>query len=113
MAAIVAVSVVGAYAINNGYLEVLIVLVFGVLGVLFERNGIPLAPVVLGIVLGPIVERNFMSSVIKTDWDLLQFFTRPISAVLIVLVVLLLAYPTLEKRLMRGNRKRSQKVNGS
>lgn len=73
----------GAYAINNGYLEVIIVLVFGLFGVLFERFGIPLAPVVLGIVLGPVVERNFLSSVIKTDWDLTQFFTRPISAVLI------------------------------
>lgn len=95
MAMIVAVSVVGAYAINNGYLEIVIVLVFGVLGVLFERFGIPLAPVVLGIVLGPIVESNFMSSVIKTDWDMTQFFTRPISAVLIVLTLLLLLFPVI------------------
>lgn len=106
MASIVAMSVVGAYAINNGYLEVLIVLVFGILGVVFERNGIPLAPVVLGIVLGPIVERNFMSSVIKTDWDLLQFFTRPISAILIVLVALLLMYPVLERRLISHGARR-------
>lgn len=93
MASIVAVSVVGAYAINNGYLEVVIVLVFGILGVLFERFGLPLAPVVLGIVLGPIVERNFLNSVIKTDWDFTQFFNRPISAVLIVLTVLMLLAP--------------------
>ncbi|KMY23912.1 TctA family transporter [Actinobaculum suis] len=93
MASIVAVSVMGAYAINNGYLEIIIVLVFGILGVLFERFGLPLAPVVLGIVLGPIVERNFLNSVIKTEWDFTQFFTRPISAVLIVLTVLMLLAP--------------------
>ncbi|MFY9263250.1 MAG: tripartite tricarboxylate transporter permease [Actinomycetaceae bacterium] len=93
MAIIVAVSVMGAYAINNGYLEIIIVLIFGILGVLFERYGIPLAPVVLGIVLGPVVERNFLSSVIKTDWDFTQFFTRPISAVLIVLMILMLFSP--------------------
>lgn len=106
MAIIVAVSVMGAYAINNGYLEVIIVLVFGLFGVLFERFGIPLAPVVLGIVLGPVVERNFLSSVIKTDWDLTQFFTRPISAVLIVLTLLMLFAP----KAMEAFNKRTERV---
>lgn len=91
MALIVAISICGAFAINNGYLEVGLMVVFGLLGYLFEKGGIPLAPVVLGIVLGPIVEANFMQSVIKTNWDLTQFFTRPISAILIVLVVLAIA----------------------
>ncbi|MDP9806309.1 TctA family transporter [Trueperella bonasi] len=106
MAIIVAVSVMGAYAINNGYLEIIIVLVFGLFGVLFERFGIPLAPVVLGIVLGPVVERNFLSSVIKTDWDLTQFFTRPISAVLIVLTLLMLFAP----KAMEAFNKRTEKA---
>ncbi len=87
---IIAIAIVGAFAINNGYLEIMIMLVMGVIGFGFERANVPLAPVVLGIVLGPIVERNFMSSVIKTNWDLTQFFSRPISAVLIVLVVVFL-----------------------
>ncbi|HIY23064.1 MAG TPA: tripartite tricarboxylate transporter permease [Candidatus Brachybacterium merdigallinarum] len=91
MGLIVAISICGAFAINNGYLEVGLMVGFGLLGYLFEKARIPLAPVVLGIVLGPIVERNFMQSVIKTDWDLTQFFTRPISAVLIVLVILAIA----------------------
>ncbi|HJC70883.1 tripartite tricarboxylate transporter permease [Brachybacterium sp. EE-P12] len=91
MGLIVAISICGAFAINNGYLEIGLMVLFGVMGYLFEKGGIPLAPVVLGIVLGPIVERNFMQSVIKTNWDLTQFFTRPISAVLIVLVVLAIA----------------------
>lgn len=91
MGLIVAISICGAFAINNGYLEVGLMVLFGLLGFLFEKGGIPLAPVVLGIVLGPIVEANFMQSVIKTNWDLTQFFTRPISAVLIVLVILAIA----------------------
>jgi TctA family transporter len=62
---------------------------------LLERAGFPLAPVVLGLVLGPIVERNFMQSVIKTNWDLTQFLTRPISATLMILTLLVLAYPLL------------------
>lgn len=91
MGLIVAISICGAFAINNGYLEVGLMVLFGVIGYLFEKGGIPLAPVVLGIVLGPIVERTFMQSVIKTDWNLAEFFTRPISAVLIVLVILAIA----------------------
>lgn len=93
MASIVGISIVGAYAINNGYLEIIIMMGMGVLGFLLERTGVPLAPVVLGIVLGPIVETNFMQSVIKTHWDLTQFLTRPISATLVVLTVVLLAFP--------------------
>lgn len=102
MAAIVALSITGAYAINNGYLEIGIVVALAVVGFAFERYGIPLAPVVLGLVLGPIVEGNFMRSVIKTNWDLGQFFTRPISATLIVLTILLLAYPLLAKGVKRA-----------
>lgn len=96
LAGIVGVSVIGAYAINNGYVEVIIVLAMGVMGFLLERAGVPLAPIVLGLVLGPIVESNFMQSVIKTDWDLTQFFNRPISATLIVLTALLLLFPVLQ-----------------
>ncbi|MBP8673345.1 MAG: C4-dicarboxylate ABC transporter permease, partial [Synergistales bacterium] len=48
---------------------------------------VPVAPIVLGLILGPMVERNFMMSVIKTGGSLSQFVTRPISAVLVICVV--------------------------
>lgn len=92
---IVAFCIVGSFAINNGRLEIIVMLVLGVLGYLLEKVDIPVAPIVLGVVLGPIVEKNFMESVIKTDWDLTQFLTRPISATLMILTVAVLAYPLL------------------
>ncbi|MQA97329.1 MAG: C4-dicarboxylate ABC transporter permease [Streptosporangiales bacterium] len=92
---IVAFCVVGSYAINNGNLEIVVMLLMGVLGYLLERGGFPLAPMVLGLVLGPIVEKNFMQSVIKTNWDLSQFLTRPISAILMTTTLLVLAWPLL------------------
>lgn len=101
MPVIVAFCVVGSFSINNGYLEIIIMLVLGVLGYLLERSGFPLAPVVLGLVLGPIVEKNFMQSVIKTNWDLTQFLTRPISAALMIVTVLALTYPALRGLLRR------------
>ncbi|HEX2298009.1 MAG TPA: tripartite tricarboxylate transporter permease, partial [Pseudonocardiaceae bacterium] len=102
MPVIVAFCVVGSFSINNGYLEIVVMLALGVLGYLLERSGFPLAPVVLGLVLGPIVEKNFMQSVIKTNWDLTQFLTRPISAALLVVTVLVLLYPLLRGLLRRG-----------
>ncbi|TQM10256.1 tripartite tricarboxylate transporter permease [Pseudonocardia kunmingensis] len=107
MPIIVAFCVVGAFSINNGYLEIGVMLVLGVLGYLLERTGFPLAPVVLGLVLGPIVEKNFMQSVIKTNWDLTQFLTRPISAALLVITLPVLLYPVLRRSLRAVARRRA------
>lgn len=80
--------IVGAFAINNSFFDVGVMLAMGIVGYLFEANGIPVAPVVLGLVLGPIVEQNFMVSMIKTQWDLTQFLTRPASIILGVFTIL-------------------------
>jgi TctA family transporter len=74
--------IVGSFAINNTVFGVIIMLVLGVLAYLMEENGFPIAPAILGIVLGTIVEDNFMTSMIKARGDLLAFFHRPIAAVL-------------------------------
>lgn len=104
---IVAFCIVGAFAINNGELEIIVMLLLGILGYLLERVGIPVAPVVLGIVLGPIVEKNFMQSVIKTHWDLSQFLTRPISAALMIATILILLYPFLRSLVGRVLRQKA------
>lgn len=88
MPAILIFCIVGSFAINNSLFDVGLMLVMGVLGYFLEANGIPVAPVVLGIVLGPILEQNFMVSMIKTNWDLTQFFSRPAALVLGVLTIL-------------------------
>jgi len=64
-------------------------LCIGLAGWFLEENGFPLAPIILGLVLGGMVERNFLTSMIKSDGDLLGFFERPIAAVLGVFVILL------------------------
>ena len=74
--------IVGAFAINNTVFGVTVMLVMGVLAFLMEENGFPVAPTILGIVLGTLLEDSFMSSMIKADGDLLGFFSRPIAAVL-------------------------------
>jgi len=105
MPAILMFCIVGSFAINNSLFDVGLMLFMGILGYFFEANGIPVAPIVLGMVLGPIVEQNFMVSMIKSEWDLTQFFTRPVAAILGVLTILTWltpVYPILFRRLSRS-----------
>ncbi len=71
---------VGVYSTNNSLFEVNEVLVFGVLGAVFAALDFPLAPILLGYVLGPLVEENFRRALLLSRGDMLVFFERPISA---------------------------------
>jgi putative tricarboxylic transport membrane protein len=93
MPVILIFCVVGAFAINNTTFDVGIMLVCGVLAYFMEVNGIPVAPAILGLVLGRLLEDNFMVSMIKSDWHLLAFFERPVSAVLGVVTLVLWTSP--------------------
>ena len=62
-------------------------LAFGVLGFLMEENGFPVAPAILGIVLGPMLEGNFFNSMIKANGNFIAFFERPIAGVLGVVTI--------------------------
>ncbi|MEI5681353.1 MULTISPECIES: tripartite tricarboxylate transporter permease [unclassified Mesorhizobium] len=81
--------IVGAFASNNAVYGVTIMLVFGVVGYLMEENGIPIAPCVLGIVIGPILEKNLISTLIKSQGNLLDFINRPISFVIFLIFCLI------------------------
>jgi len=72
-------SLVGAYAISGSVVAIWIVLVLGIIGYLMEQNKIPLAPAILGIVLGKIIEDNFMVSMIKSQGNFGAFFERQYS----------------------------------
>ncbi len=74
--------VVGSFAINNSVFGIGIMLVMGVLGYIMEENGFPVAPAILGLVLGGMIEANFLTSMIKANGDLLGFFQRPVAGVL-------------------------------
>ncbi len=74
--------IVGSFAINNTLFGVGIMLVMGLLGWLMESNDFPVAPAILAIVLGGMVEFNFTTAMIKSQGDVTAFFGRPIAAVL-------------------------------
>ncbi|ASJ70919.1 tripartite tricarboxylate transporter permease [Granulosicoccus antarcticus] len=85
--------VVGAFAINNTVFGISVMLFMGVLAYIMESNGFPVAPTILGIVLGSMLESNFMSSMIKADGEFSGFFSRPIAATLGVIVILIWVIP--------------------
>ena len=85
----------GAYAVSNNVFELWVVLVTGVVMWVMLENGYPAAPLILGLVLGQVVEQNFMSSMIKADGDFLLFFARPVAGVLGVLTILVWMAPLL------------------
>ena len=95
MPAILMFCIVGSFAINNTTFDVGVMLACGILAYFMEANDIPVAPAILGIVLGRLLEDSFMVSMIKSDWDLWVFFQRPVSAVLGVITVLLWSSPIL------------------
>jgi putative tricarboxylic transport membrane protein len=83
---------VGTYALASRLFDVWTMLLFGVIGFVLRQFRFPVAPLVLGIVLGDLMEKSLRRGLVLSDGDLVPFFTRPISAVLfgiIVLVVLL------------------------
>ncbi|MEF2552628.1 tripartite tricarboxylate transporter permease [Aurantimonas sp. A2-1-M11] len=95
-------SIVGAFAVNNAIFDLWIVLVLGLMGWLMEENDFPIAPMVLGLVLGKVVEESFTNSMIKSGGDPISFVDRPISGALAVAFFAIWTVPlcvTLWKRL--------------
>jgi putative tricarboxylic transport membrane protein len=78
---------VGAFAIAGRLFDVYVMLTFGVVGFLLRQWGYPMAPLVLGIVLGDLLEKNLRRALVLSDGDLTPFFTRPISALFAALLI--------------------------
>ncbi len=87
MPVILLFCMVGAYAINNTVFGIATMLALGVIGFIMEENGFPIAPAILGIVLGQLLERTFVTSLIRSRGDYLAFFERPIAAGLGVVTI--------------------------
>jgi TctA family transporter len=93
MPVILLFCVVGSFAINNSVFGVVLMLAFGLIAYVMEENGFPVAPAILGMVLGAMLEEHFISSMIKAEGSLLAFFERPIAGVLGLLALAVLTLP--------------------
>ncbi len=80
---------IGSYSVSNNSFDVLVMVIFGVLGYLFRKFGYEGAPLILAFVLGPMLELNLRQSLLVSHGSFLIFFTRPISAIAILLAIIL------------------------
>jgi len=93
MPVIVLLCGVGSFATGNNMFLIVTVAVFGVIGYVMERNGYPVAAMVLGIVMGTMVEQSFITSLIKSDGSIWPFFSRPVAAVLAFFTIAAVLWP--------------------
>jgi TctA family transporter len=99
---IVMFCIVGSYSMSGSYLDVWVMLFMGVLGYVLERFGVPLGPIVLGLIMGGPLEHRFLQSITAAE-GVSSFFNRPIALILMLLCVLLWALPLLlNKRVVRS-----------
>ena len=81
---------IGIYSINNSPIDVVHCRIFGVIGYWLLKHDFEPAPMLLGFVLGPLMEENLRRAMLIARGDLTVFFTRPISAVLLITAIMLL-----------------------
>lgn len=84
---IVSLTVVGAYGVNNRVFDVATILIFGIIGYVMEKFKFPLAPIILGFILGPIVETNLRRGLMFSEGSFLPFITSPIAAVFLIVAL--------------------------
>jgi putative tricarboxylic transport membrane protein len=80
-------SVIGSYAITNSLWDVGFMLAFGVIAYFLEEQGYPLAPLVIGLILGPMAESNLRRALMDSGGSLMPFFTRPLALAFVLLIV--------------------------
>jgi len=103
---VLVVCMVGAFSLKNSVFDMLLMTIFGILGYLLRKFEFEIAPLILAFVLGPILESNLRQSLLLSQGDMSIFLTRPISAITMALVLVILLnslFPVL-KRVLRSKK---------
>jgi putative tricarboxylic transport membrane protein len=95
---VIAICMIGAYAPRNTMFDVAVAIFFGIVGYLMRRLDWPMAPLILGFLMGPLMEQSLRQSLSISNGDITILFTRPIPAIAIVAAVIIVALTTYLKR---------------
>lgn len=93
---ILVLCVVGSYSLGNNYFDVIIMLIAGIIGYFMSKAKFPASPVILGLILGPMMESNLRRALVMSKGDLSIFYTRPITLVLLIIATLTLMIPIIK-----------------
>ncbi|WP_436933785.1 tripartite tricarboxylate transporter permease [Halovenus marina] len=94
---IIGISFIAAFALNNDIFDVYTALLFGIMGYMMIRANMPRIPLIIGMILGPIIESNFFRSMQISSWEVSIFWSSTISIILILLVVLTMLGPFIQR----------------
>jgi putative tricarboxylic transport membrane protein len=97
----VLITLIGVYTVNNSVFDIVLVIVFGVLGYLMKKIGFDPGPLLLAFVLGTLLEDSLRRSLLIFDGDATGFFTRPISGTLLVVFLLVALLPVIRAAMTR------------
>ena len=101
LALILLLTLVGAYSVNNSLLDLVVLVGTGMIGYIFRKFNFDIAPMVVALIIGPMLESNFRQSLFMSRGDFWIFFRRPISGTILIILVLILIAPTLWRYLRR------------
>ena len=105
-AAVGALCIIGSYCINNSFLDVVIMFVMGILGFFLKVYDFPSGPLVLGLLLGGTVEKNIRTALVISRGSWSCFVTRPISCVLLILIVASFLLPVVQSLIKKNKSKK-------
>jgi putative tricarboxylic transport membrane protein len=110
MPAVATIGFVAVYAVNTSTFDLLLVILFGIFGWLLRKVGVPLAPIILGVVLGPLMEKNLRRSMALSAGDASILFSSPIALALYGLALLSLLLPLVARRARSRTRSRERSI---
>ncbi|MFZ5640049.1 MAG: tripartite tricarboxylate transporter permease [Bacillota bacterium] len=105
MPLVTVLCVVGGYAVNNSFFDVKMLIVVGIVGFVLMKFGFPIPPIVLGLILGPIIEPNLRRALSGSEMNPLVFVTRPLSAIILALALALVVFVIIRAKRERKSEK--------
>lgn len=99
---IVAISIFGVYAVRVSVFDLMLMIICGLIGYFLAKNDFPMAPLVLGLVLGPMIENNLRRALTTSNGDFMIFIEKPVSLIFLIIAVLWITVPLILK--MKGKK---------
>ncbi|MDQ8024047.1 MAG: tripartite tricarboxylate transporter permease [Moraxellaceae bacterium] len=106
-AGILVISTIAVYGASNSLFDVGLLFVFGLVGFAMRRLDFPTAPIIVGLILGPLLEQSLRQALVISQGDWSTFFTRPISATVLVIAITLMVLPKTIAQLRKRSRVRA------
>ncbi len=110
-AAVTVLCVLGSYALNNSYFDVWVMFGAAICGFFFKLFDFPTGPLVLGLLLGSMLESNLRRALVMSGGSYLTFITRPVSCVLLILVIVAFCWPLIRNAWRNRGKKKDNSEN--